>query len=113
MMPVWATQAWTDAAELKYIELSQNEDLARTLKVVGPIEMRVAYMGEEYARFHTIDEIKSWWKSRNYIQDDVHATPESQKPAAELSSLPDPLLEEEKKPRAPRKKKITPTSVTQ
>ncbi|MFZ2255787.1 MAG: hypothetical protein WAW59_07915 [Patescibacteria group bacterium] len=109
MMPVWATQAWTDAAELKYLEISQNQDLVKTLKVVGPLEMRVAYMGEEYGRFHTVEEIKSWWKARNYIQDDAHIIPESQQPTLEVSNIPDPLLEEEKKPRAPRKKKVPAT----
>jgi hypothetical protein len=53
MMPVWATQAWTDASELKYIEISGNEELARNLKIVGPLEMRISYMGDEYARLHT------------------------------------------------------------
>jgi hypothetical protein len=33
MMPVWATKAWTDAATLKYIEVSNNPDLARNLNI--------------------------------------------------------------------------------
>lgn len=48
MVAIWKTQAWTDAADLKFFEISTNEDLAKTLKIVGPLEMRVAYMGEEY-----------------------------------------------------------------
>jgi hypothetical protein len=69
MMPIWATQAWTDASELKYIEISGNEELARNLNIVGPLEMRITYMGDEYTRLHTIDEIRNWWKARCYKKD--------------------------------------------
>jgi hypothetical protein len=69
MMPVWATQAWTDAAELKYIEISGNEELARNLNIVGLLEMRISYMGDEYARLHTLDDIRNWWKARCYKKD--------------------------------------------
>lgn len=33
MFPVWATQAWTDAADIKYLEISANQELASLLKV--------------------------------------------------------------------------------
>lgn len=33
MMPIWATQAWTDAADLKYIEISSSEELVKLLKI--------------------------------------------------------------------------------
>jgi hypothetical protein len=69
MMPIWATQAWTDAAELKYIETSTNEELARNLNIAGPLEMRISYLGDEYARLHSIDEIRAWWKARCYKKD--------------------------------------------
>ena len=29
MMPIWATQAWTDASELKYLEISTNDVIVR------------------------------------------------------------------------------------
>jgi hypothetical protein len=69
MMPVWATQAWTDASEIKYIETSGNADLARNLNIVGPLEMRISYMGDEYARLGTLDDIRAWWKARCYRKD--------------------------------------------
>lgn len=69
MMPVWATQAWTDASELKYIEISGNEELARNLNIVGPLEMRISYMGDEYARLHILSDIENWWKARCYKKD--------------------------------------------
>ena len=105
MMPIWATQAWTDAAELKYIEISDNVDLAKTLKINWPIEMRVAYMGEEYGRFGDIDTIKAWWKSRNYIQDENIDVSITEKPESVTTDMPDPLIDIEKKPKTPVKKK--------
>ena len=33
MMPVWSTQAWTDTAVLKYIELSGSEELRSSLQI--------------------------------------------------------------------------------
>ena len=69
MMPIWATQAWTDASELRYIETSGNAALARNLNIVGPLEMRISYMGDEYTRLHTLDDIRNWWKARCYKKD--------------------------------------------
>ena len=69
MMPIWATQAWTDAAELKYIETSGNADLARNLNIESPLEMRISYMGDAYARLHTLSDIENWWKARCYKKD--------------------------------------------
>jgi hypothetical protein len=86
MMPIWATQAWTDAAELKYIEISGNEELARNLNITGPLEMRISYIGDEYARLHTLDEITSWWKARCYKKD----TPINETQTVEAVSV-DPL----------------------
>lgn len=87
MMPIWATQAWTDAAELKYIETSTNIELARNLGIVNPLEMRVSYMGDEYARLHTIDEIRAWWKARCYKKD----TPSADTSIATVENSADPL----------------------
>lgn len=109
MVPIWATQAWTDAASLKYIELSASPDLAQTLGIKEVLEMRVSYMEEEYGRFTTIDSIKEWWKTRNYIRNEIHAevsSSERQPLATEKIKEPeDPIKEALKKPRAPRKKK--------
>jgi hypothetical protein len=69
MMPVWATQAWIDASELRYIETSGNADLAHNLNIVGPLEMRISYMGDEYVRLHILSDIESWWKARCYKKD--------------------------------------------
>ena len=110
MMPVWATQAWTDAAVLKYIETSENPDLVKTLKITWPLEMRIAYMGEEYARLSDIDAIKAWWKSRNYIQDESWEKPTEPKETKQDSlDIPDPLSHVEEKPKVvPKKKPSTP-----
>lgn len=42
--------------------------------------MRVAYMGEEYGRMNSLDEIKAWWKDRCYIQDDTGSQKVEQSP---------------------------------
>lgn len=75
MMPIWATQAWTDAADLKYIEISSTEELVKILKIKGPLEMRVSYMEEEFGRFSTLQSIKEWWKSRDYIRSEDNIIP--------------------------------------
>lgn len=41
--PVWAAKAWTDAAEIRYISLTKSPELARIIKMTGPIEMRVSF----------------------------------------------------------------------
>jgi hypothetical protein len=105
-MPIWATQAWTDAAELKYIEISTNEDLAKLLGISGTLEMRVAYAGEDYERFSTFDAVKNWWQIRNYIHGDTDTTIESRDKTIQETPILDPLREAEKKPKIPRKKKI-------
>lgn len=109
MLPVWATQAWTDTAELKYIEISGNPDLVKILKITWPIEMRISYMREEYGRLSDIQAIKDWWKSRQYTRDDaVHKESSSINVWDDKyeTDSPDPLLDIEKKPWTSRKKKI-------
>lgn len=75
MIPVWWTQAWTDAAEIKYLETDTHKELAEILNIQWPVEMRVYYSWTEYARHNSLDEIKKWWKDRNYKKDDVPVTP--------------------------------------
>ena len=69
MMPLWATQAWTDTANLKYLEIHTYSDIARNLKINWPIEMRVSYMWQEQYIFNDLDSIRVWWKNRNYQKD--------------------------------------------
>lgn len=104
MMPVWATQAWTDTAVLKYIEISWSKDLSSTLQISWPLEMRVSYMGEEQCRLNSLEEIKSWWKERNYTKEEgVSDTSEITMKENELAL--DPIEALDAKPQKTRKKK--------
>lgn len=68
--PVWAAKAWTDTAEIRYISLTKTPELAQAIKMLGPVEMRVFFSGEE--TFHTNDfsEMKKWWDNRVYKKED-------------------------------------------
>lgn len=68
--PVWAAKAWMDNAEIRYLSITQNGDLARTIGVVGSIEMRVSYEGYEYMRTNDIGAMKQWWENRKYQQEE-------------------------------------------
>ena len=69
--PVWWAQAWSDAAEIRFLEISSTSDVARSLWVVGPLEMRVWYMGEETFHSNNLETIKQWWKTRCYDGKDI------------------------------------------
>jgi hypothetical protein len=64
--PVWSAQAWSDAAELRFVEVSSGPDIVRNLGITTPVDMRVWYTGNE--TFHSTDPeaIKKWWKMRCY-----------------------------------------------
>jgi hypothetical protein len=91
LLPIWGSKAWMDNAELRYISLRENGDLAKTLKITWPIEMRIGYNGEQYLQTNNIKEIKEWWKNRCYI--DKKNTEESQKKSEEDTVINDPLAQ--------------------
>jgi hypothetical protein len=68
LFPVWGTKAWMDAAELRFISLSKSKDLAKTLKISGPVEMKVSFEGKEFLRTNDIAVIKEWWNNRCYTE---------------------------------------------
>lgn len=94
LFPIWGTKAWMDTASLKFLSLTKNRDLAKTLNISGPIEMRVAYNGKEYLKTNTLEEIKSWWENRCYT-DEVSTPPSSEKTDTP-QPVHDPLSENEK-----------------
>ena len=79
LMPIWAPKAWMDNAELRYISIRENRELARTLEIVWPIEMRVSYYGNTYLKTNSFSEIKAWWKKRTYKKEEV-TPPKSEPP---------------------------------
>jgi hypothetical protein len=64
--PVWSAQAWSDAAELRFVEVSSSPDIVRNLGITTSIDMRVWYIGNETFHATDLEEIKKWWKTRCY-----------------------------------------------
>ena len=64
--PVWGTQAWSDAAEIRFVEVSSAPDIVRNLDITTPLDMRVWYIGSETFHATDIESIKNWWKTRCY-----------------------------------------------
>ena len=64
--PVWVTKAWSDAAELRFVERSASPDIVSSLGVTTPLDMRVWYIGTETFHANDIGPILEWWKTRCY-----------------------------------------------
>ncbi len=64
--PLWWTQAWSDASELRFIETSEESELISHIAITTSLDMRVWYIGEE--TFHATDlaSILKWWETRCY-----------------------------------------------
>ncbi len=91
LLPIWGSKAWMDNADLRYISLRENGDLAKTLKISWPIEMRVSFNGELYLQTNNLKEIQEWWENRCYIKESKSdkkkdTTPEEKTPVDPLSS---------------------------
>ncbi len=65
-MPIWSTQAWSDAAEVRLVEISKESEIASHLGIQTALDMKVWYIGEE--TFHGTDlaSIIKWWETRCY-----------------------------------------------
>lgn len=64
--PVWATRAWSDAAELRFVEKSTSPDIVSSLGVTTPVDMHVWYIGQLTAHITDVPTIVEWWKTRCY-----------------------------------------------
>lgn len=63
---LWLTRAFMDTARLRFISLTESADLAHTLDLDSPIDMRVRYEWEETLHLTEIADIKQWWQIPNY-----------------------------------------------
>lgn len=72
--PVWMTRAFMDNATLRFISLSECHDLASSLGLIGPLDMRVRLDGTETVSLQTIDAIIQWWKSPVYKNAEANVT---------------------------------------
>ena len=66
LSPVWLTRAFMDTARLRYISLTESRDLAMSLGLTSPLDMRVIYQWQETAHLTDISDSKSWWLSPVY-----------------------------------------------
>lgn len=94
--PVWATKAWSDAAELRFVEKSASPDIVSSLGVTTPVDMRVWYIGEETFRGNEVAAILEWWKTRCYdgkekVTDNAQVVEKDQKKDTPKTDVPDPL----------------------
>ena len=64
--PVWATRAWSDATELRWVERSASPDIVSSLGVTTPVDMHVWYMSQETFHGKDVESILAWWKTRCY-----------------------------------------------
>lgn len=64
--PIWATKAWSDAAELRWVEKSASPDIVSSLGMTTALDMRVWYIGEETFQGQDVDSILRWWQTRCY-----------------------------------------------
>lgn len=83
--PMWSAQAWSDAAELRFVEVSTGGDIVSHLNINTPVDMRVWFVGEE--TFHATDteSILKWWKTRCYDgkEEPTQTPPENEKKVAD------------------------------
>lgn len=68
LSPIWLTRAFMDTARLRYISLTESRDLAMSLGLTSPIDMRVRFAGEETVHLADISGIKSWWQNPVYTK---------------------------------------------
>lgn len=65
-IPLWSAKAWSDAAELRLIEISKESELGSYLAIQTSIDMRVSYIGEETFHGTDVTSILKWWESPCY-----------------------------------------------
>lgn len=89
LLPLWGWKAWMDKAELRYISLRENADLAKTIKIKWPIEMRIGYDGNDCFKTNKLSEIKEWWTNRYYVKPEIEKKKAPKK--EEVEEAVDPL----------------------
>lgn len=75
LSPVWLTRAFMDTARLRYISLVESQDLAMSLGLTSPLDMRVRFAWEETAHLTDISDIKTWWQSPVYTKIELKDQP--------------------------------------
>ena len=64
--PIWSAKAWSDAAEVRFVEISKESEIASHLDIKTPVDMKVWYIGEETFHGTDVASIMKWWETRCY-----------------------------------------------
>lgn len=64
---IWITKAFMDNAKLRFIDLGEVSDFVNGLALTSPLDMRIRYEWVETYHINTLDAIKKWWQSPQYI----------------------------------------------
>ncbi len=64
---IWITKAFMDNAKLRFIDLGEVSDFVNGLALTSPLDMRIRYEWAETYHINTLDAIKKWWQSPQYI----------------------------------------------
>jgi hypothetical protein len=85
--PVWMAKAFSDIAELRFVESGSSSDLTNHLGISTPLDMHVWYIGEETFRSTALAEILGWWDSRCYDGKDESRSPEKKEASSEAQKM--------------------------
>jgi hypothetical protein len=64
--PIWAAKAFSDIAELRFLEVGTAPAVTEELGVNTRLDMRVWYIGEMTFHSTGLEEILAWWDTRCY-----------------------------------------------
>lgn len=66
LSPIWVTRAFMDTAKLRFISMSESQELIHALGLSSPLDMRVRYQWEETLHLTDLQDIKKWWQDPTY-----------------------------------------------
>ncbi|MBP9812208.1 hypothetical protein KBC86_02415, partial [Candidatus Gracilibacteria bacterium] len=90
--PLWSTQAWSDAAEIRFVETSKESELTTHLAIQTAVDMKVWYIGEETFHGSDVASIMKWWEKRCY-DGKYEDTPKDEKKETTAPDITQPQTE--------------------
>ena len=90
--PLWSTQAWSDAAEIRFVETSKESELTTHLAIQTAVDMKVWYIWEETFHGNDVASIMKWWEKRCY-DGKYEDTPKDEKKETTAPDITQPQTE--------------------
>lgn len=90
--PLWSTQAWSDAAEIRFVETSKESELTTHLAIQTAVDMKVWYIWEETFHGSDVASIMKWWEKRCY-DGKYEDTPKDEKKETTAPDITQPQTE--------------------